>query len=186
MTSKYANGCPDKSANGLFKLCEHTGPISTISKTPGLVVWQSGHIGISLDGEYAIEARGFKYGVVLTKIKNRTWEKWGKLPASIIDYVADGTETIEPAPVNADGCPYAEPVRNQRKGSVGEGVKWIQWLLIQCGYGVGGCGIDGDFGKATHAAVIRFQADNRLEKDGIVGPLTRAALKAEYDKKKGA
>ena len=69
MTSKYAHGCPDKSANGLFKLCDQTGPISTIPKTPGLVVWQSGHIGISLDGEYAIEARGFKYGVVLTKIK---------------------------------------------------------------------------------------------------------------------
>ena len=79
MASKYGHGCPDKSANGLFKLCKKTGPISKIPKTPGLIVWRSGHIGISLDGEYAIEARGFNYGVVKTKIKNRNWEKWGML-----------------------------------------------------------------------------------------------------------
>ncbi len=77
MASKYGHGCPDKSANGLFKLCKKTGPISKIPKTPGLVVWRSGHIGISLDGEYAIEARGFNYGVVRTRIRNRNWEKWG-------------------------------------------------------------------------------------------------------------
>ena len=59
-------------------------------------------------------------------------------------------------------------------------------MLIQCGYSVGSCGIDGDFGKATYAAVIQFQTDHQLEADGIVGPITRAALKSEYEKKKGA
>lgn len=188
MASKYANGCSDKSANGLFKLCKKTGPISTIPKTPGLVVWRSGHIGISLDGEYAIEARGFNYGVVKTKIKNRSWEKWGMLPGSLIDYVDNGqaSSTPELTPVIPDGCPYTEPTKNQRKSSTGEGVKWIQWMLVQCGYSVGSCGIDGDFGKATHAAVIQFQMHHQLEVDGIVGPLTCAALKSEYEKKKGA
>ena len=188
MASKYGHGCPDKSANGLFKLCKKTGPISTIPKTPGLVVWRSGHIGISLDGEYAIEARGFNYGVVKTRIKNRSWEKWGMLPASIIDYVEDGSMTIDPqpTPVTMEGCPYAEPSKNLRKGSTGDGVKWVQWMLVQCGYSVGSCGIDGDFGKATHTAVIQFQSEHELETDGIVGALTRAALKAVYDKKKGA
>ena len=180
MASKYANGCPDKSANGLFKLCKKTDPISTIPNTPGLVVWRSGHIGISMDGEYAIEARGFNYGVVKTKIKNRGWEKWGMLPSSLIDYVEEQTPSApESTPVTPDGCPYAEPTKNQRKGSTGEGGKWLQWMLVQSGYSVGSCGIDGDFGKATHAAVIQFQTDHQLEADGIVGSLTRASLKSE-------
>lgn len=76
--NKYAsNGCPDRSANGLFGMCTVTGNIATIPKTPGLVVWTSGHIGISLDGVWAIEARGFNYGVVKTRIKDRSWTKWG-------------------------------------------------------------------------------------------------------------
>lgn len=46
--AKYAiNGCPDKSANGMIQFCKKTGPIHTIPSTPGLVVWNSGHIGIS-------------------------------------------------------------------------------------------------------------------------------------------
>ena len=59
-------------------------------------------------------------------------------------------------------------------------------MLVQCGYSVGSCSIDGDFGKATHASVIQFQTDHQLEVDGIVGLITRAALKSEYEKKKGA
>jgi len=34
--------------------------------------------------------------------------------------------------------------------------------------------------------VIQFQSEHELETDGIVGVLTRAALKTAYDKKKGA
>ena len=110
------------------------------------------------------------------------------LPSSLIDYV-DGEQapsTSGPAPAPPDGCPYVEPSKKLRKGSTGEGVKWVQWLLDNCGYSVGSCGIDGDLGKATHAAVIRFQTDHQLEVDGIVGSLTRAALKSEFEKKKGA
>ena len=90
--SKYgANSCPDRSANGMFSLCKKTGSIGTIPNTPGLVVWNSGHIGISIDGVWAIEARGFNYGVVKTRIKDRKWTKWGQLPASMLDYVDEPT-----------------------------------------------------------------------------------------------
>jgi peptidoglycan hydrolase-like protein with peptidoglycan-binding domain len=125
---------------------------------------------------------------VKTKIRNRNWEKWGMLPPSIMDYVDEDVPISEPepTPVATEGCPYAELDRNLKKGFTGEGVKWVQWMLTHCGYSVSSCGIDGDFGKATHAAVIQFQTEHQLEADGIVGPLTRTALKAEYEKKKGA
>lgn len=62
------------------------------------------------------------------------------------------------------------------KGWTGEQVKNLQRALVNKGYSVGSAGIDGDFGKDTHAAVIKFQSDNGLETDGIVGPLTQAKL----------
>lgn len=62
------------------------------------------------------------------------------------------------------------------KGWTGEAVRKLQQALVDKGYSVGSSGVDGDFGKDTHAAVIKFQADNGLEQDGIVGPLTQAKL----------
>ena len=178
--NKYqANGCPDRSANGMFSLCEKTGKIATIPTTPGLVVWNDGHIGVSVDGVYAIEERGFNYGIVKTKIADRSWTNWGKLPASMLDYMSGDVaqDTVDEAE-----CPYAEPAKNLKKGSEGTGVQWIQWMLESCGYSVGSYGIDGDFRSATHSAVTKFQRDQKLEVDGIVGKLTRAALKEAQPK----
>jgi peptidoglycan hydrolase-like protein with peptidoglycan-binding domain len=84
----------------------------------------------------------------------------------------------EEPPEAVKRCPYAEPDKNQKKGSKGEGVKWLQWMLCACGYDVGKAGIDGDFGSATLSAVRAFQKAEALVVDGIAGKLTRAALKA--------
>lgn len=55
-----------------------------------------------------------------------------------------------------------------RRPSEGDLVKKIQTLL--------GVEVDGDFGPKTEAAVRQFQRDKGLVPDGIVGPLTWAAL----------
>lgn len=57
-------------------------------------------------------------------------------------------------------------------------VKKIQTQLQRLGYDVGTTGIDGKFGPRTEKAVRRFQQDNGLRVDGIVGPETVKALTA--------
>lgn len=254
-----SNGCPDTNANGMFKLCTKTGTIKTLPEIPGLVLWCNNHIGVYIGNGYAIEARGFAYGNVKTKVSERSWTHWGMLP--MLDYVdaGDAGENKDRSPLSlgakgaavvtmqslllaagmklpkygADGdfgsetlsalkayqklcgisatgiCdettwsylfgelsldakepednateektknPYSEPSKNIARGAKGNSVKWIQWELLESGYGVGASGIDGDFGSKTYAAVIDYQTDHRLQVDGIVGPKTRAALKAE-------
>ena len=78
---KYGtNGCPDKSANGLFNMCKIKGDIKDIPDIPGIVVWKDGHIGVYIGGGYTIEMRGFDYDCVKRKVKDGPWKKWGKLP----------------------------------------------------------------------------------------------------------
>ena len=62
-------------------------------------------------------------------------------------------------------------------GDQGSLVKTLQERLKTLGYAIGRA--DGIFGSRTRAAVLTFQAENKLDVDGIVGPKTRAALNAE-------
>lgn len=61
-----------------------------------------------------------------------------------------------------------------RRGSKGEEIRRIQDRLKAQGYYDGGR--DGIFGGGTESAVKRFQKARGLEPDGVVGPLTWAAL----------
>lgn len=56
-----------------------------------------------------------------------------------------------------------------------EEVRMLQRDLADIHYFAGK--IDGYFGRRTKAAVIAFQSDNGLKPDGIVGPITREALR---------
>jgi hypothetical protein len=73
--------------------------------------------------------------------------------------------------------PYAEPASNLKKGSKGEGVKWVQWCLTELKYDLGKGGLDGIFGNCTDIAVRDFQRSKALAVDGIVGKNTRKELK---------
>lgn len=58
--------------------------------------------------------------------------------------------------------------------SQGNEVIELQKLLNTSGFD---CGIvDGKFGPKTKAAIMKFQTANKLQADGVVGPLTRAVL----------
>ncbi len=60
------------------------------------------------------------------------------------------------------------------QGSNCDAVKDIQEALTAKKYEVGG--VDGIFGAKTYAAVVKFQTDQKLEADGIVGVQTAEAL----------
>ena len=64
-----------------------------------------------------------------------------------------------------------------RNGSNSDAVKTMQVLLTnKFKYDLPKFGCDGDFGAETNSALIKFQEDNKLEKDGICGKLTWTAL----------
>jgi len=71
-----------------------------------------------------------------------------------------------------------------RKGSRGEQVKKLQKQLIQLKYlpsklASGNSSADGIFGSGTKAAVQKFQKDNKLSADGIVGKNTYSMLQTK-------
>lgn len=138
----------------------------------GVVCWRSGHVGVFAkeNGKYYVyEAKGIDYGVVKSVFVASKWS-YG-LTFSDLTY-----EYTNEVPGTSKGVnPYTEPKVNLTKGAKGEGVKWIQWELNEAGYKLD---VDGDFGSKTLDAVEKFQSSAKIGCDGIVGKITRTALKA--------
>ena len=92
MAVKYAaNGCPDMSANGMLEKATVKGDIKTLPEIPGLMLWMNGHAGVYIGGGWAIEERGFAYGCVKTKVSDRPWKKWYRLPGLTYMDADDGS-----------------------------------------------------------------------------------------------
>lgn len=102
----------------------------------------------------------------------RRTRNWGCITAVVTPYYDGQTSAPIPAPPAGNVGVYP------KKGWTGSEVKKIQQALINKGYSVGKSGVDGDFGTDTDAAVRKFQRDNGLGVDGIVGPQTSAKLYA--------
>jgi len=81
------NGMPDIGADSMYKNAAVSGSMDTMPDTPGLAVWKSGHIGIYIGNGEVIEAMGTKYGVVKTKLSDRSWTAW--LEISYISYITE-------------------------------------------------------------------------------------------------
>lgn len=80
----------------------------------------------------------------------------------------------------------AKPVDRSwlQKGDRGQKVVDMQLMLIGCGYFCGADGADGDFGKNTEEALLKFQHDNGLKEDGLYGSVSKARLASVYEARK--
>lgn len=164
------------------KGCKY-GKIATLPDVPGVLLFSPGHVGVYVGGGYAVEARGFNYGVVKTKVANRSWTTWAYLPASLLEYDLGADDVVDDKPSGGE-VPEAKRVLGERllkRGTKGNDVTQLQEYLVKLGYDLGTYGsarngVDGDFGSKTEEAVKGFQKANGLEVDGEYGKRTHAAL----------
>lgn len=82
--------------------------------------------------------------------------------------------------VGENNTPTVSANPTLRMGDYNDKVKELQQKLTYLGYDAGI--IDGDFGRNTLSAVNQFQLQYGLEVDGVVGPLTWAALNEAVEK----
>lgn len=159
----------DISANMMrdISVCDEIG---TIPEIPGVLVFYNGHVGVYIGSGEVIEARGHKYGVVKTKLKDRPWKWWGYCP--FISYGAPEQEEL------VEIVTVALPVL--QKGDKSDCVKAMQNLLLGAGYemksGKTIYGADGSYGGATRRAVEAFQKGKGLDVTGVCDAATWAKL----------
>ena len=172
------NGCPDKSANGMFDYAKSKGcawgTISTLPEIPGVALRFDGHVGVYIGNGYAVEERGFAYGCVKTRVRDRKWTHWYQLP--FVDYgdaVFTGGTYKKP---DTAATEYTLGTRTLQKGSKGTDVKALQELLLRLGYSLPRYGADGEFGEETVAALTAFQRKANQKADAVYGSATHKAL----------
>lgn len=93
-------------------------------------------------------------------------------------------EWVDPEPYLNKGFPIPKYTTVKlpviKRGAKGCGVKALQALLKGMGYDLGKSGVDGSFGGQTKNAVIKFQHDHGLIKDGSVGSATWTEIITNY------
>lgn len=114
------------------------------------------HTGLYYNGETCECSSGVQH----SKSLNKKWTRWA-VPACVGGVI--------PPPE-----PGTKPTL--RRGDKGAYVTLAQTELRNKGYDLGSCGVDGDFGRATEAAVKQLQKDAGLVQDGVIGPRTWAVL----------
>ena len=173
-----SNGVPDIGADQIIGVCKEVSTDFSEIQV-GELLWMKGHVGIYIGDGLAVECTpAWKNCVQVTTVRNiksgtgHKWTKHGKLPYVTYDASAEPVAPAAPAPQpkTITGLPTL------KNGSKGAPVKALQILLKGHKLSLGIWGVDSDFGSATEAAVRKFQAENGLEVDGVVGPKTWAKL----------
>lgn len=124
------------------------------------------HVGVYLGDGMVADARGHAYGVKHQHVTDYPWTHYA-IPAEI---AAEARLDTDSHPV------YGEvALPTLRRGSKGADVVYLQEML-NCERIGTAINVDGIFGRDTEALVKTFQKDRGLTADGIVGPLTWAAL----------
>ena len=178
-------GC-DTTANGLKGLSQKIGKEQLLPGDFVFRVYTSGankgkayHVGVVVDAETnVIEAKGRDDGVVKRKLDAQSgyWNYYARpncLKAEI--------ERDMPAAELPKDWVLSRLLKQTSPLMRGEDVRKAQEALIARGYPCGNRGADGQFGKDTENAVRRFQKDNALREDGIIGQDTCRKLGGKWE-----
>ena len=165
------NSRDDITANAAYERAKVKGPINTLPEVRGICVRYPGHVGVYLTGGLVAAARGFDYGTVITKLKDRKWTHW---------FQEDGICYDQPGPEPTPGGEYDMKVKTLKRNADGSAMKDPNVLLFQSM--MNSLKIKDDdgrelvedqsFGKRSEQACKRFQKKYGLVVDGICGPKT--------------
>lgn len=89
-------------------------------------------------------------------------------PATTGEPAFTSEPSVAPTPVD----PWSDGVLT--RDETGEAVRAVQTRLTELGYWNGGA--DGEYGALTGQAVLALQKANGLQRDGVLGPVSRQAL----------
>lgn len=134
-----------------------------ISDHVGIVVSVAGNGIKVIEGNYS---NAVKYRVI--SINNRYIRGYG-LP----DFTSRATSNV--VDTSSKGV-FTMQLKTLSKGSKGEQVRALQFLLIGRGHALPKFGADGDYGDETVKAVKVFQASKNIAVDGIAGKDTFGKL----------
>ena len=133
-------------------------------------------IGGALVGSLA--ARALSGGdETTTSTLTRTTTVTTTSPTTTVTTTSPTTTPTTTTPTPTTSSPAALPQGVVlRRGDEGGDVSEVQAALVELGYSASS--VDGKFGPATAQAVREFQQSSGLKQDGVVGPVTLAALSA--------
>lgn len=194
MNPKY-NVNQDKGANAMYNSCRERGYINTMPDILGILVFMDGHVGVYIGNGEVVEARGFAYGVVKTKLKDRPWTRWGKCP--YITYKAAESSTTKDTGKVTNNTNKAQNTATKAVASV----KTWQNAAIKDGFTFPKYGADGEWGAECESvakkAIVKKRSTYKYRNltkivqkavgvtvDGKCGDKTEAAIKA-FQKKNG-
>lgn len=97
-TNPKYNAKTDYGATAFYDNAKAKGKISSFSKHAGMLVFKGNdktksHVGVYIGGDSVIEAKGHKYGVVMTSFASGEWKYWAQS-----NLIADDTQNPQPAP----------------------------------------------------------------------------------------
>jgi hypothetical protein len=167
----------DATASNYYSRCTKKGSIDSIPKNKVCLVFKKNskgtinHVGCYTGDGYVSEMASSQKNYQRKPLAGNGWDLWG-----FPDFLTDWGTTVSNNTTTGGKNTVKIELNVLRQGDKGEQVGTLQILLKAKGYDIGKYGVDKDFGGDTDKAVRKYQKDNGLEVDGVVGQDTWTSL----------